>query len=538
MAVTGTRRLTGVAILAAVLVLAAVVLPGCGGVAAPTNRANTPERSVVSEQLRPLAKALRAAFVSGGGRGFFVEGEPRTSGAMDLYQTAWWAAAAPSKWRSRLARRTVGTWARQSLYLLPGASGVQYGSLDQISLALQLVTLLHVGYSKGRVQSELERLYSQANSTGAKVTALSVIARLWGEMNARLPGRFEREILRDADAILSGQGEWSTGTVIAVLSALPRGWAVQHRGPLRTRLRRIMQATSTTGGQGLALSVRRGLTGALKAVGMRWRISCSKPFLRSLQKAEADPHMVDLAEANGCGHFPPPPMSSLGWPTQWSVSQSLASSVDGYRLAMAIGTANDYRKQLATEVKQVWLPGYMNGSEAEHGPATLGDLYLLRSLLRVRIDLPRPALPKHWTLSTDLVLLPAALLAGYRGALPSKLALIGHSGVTYGVVLHLIFLYTRAQSAQRDAEASLRALHWDNGVVVGSNALWWTLLADWVRHASVSPGELRRAGLCDASLNCVSQRAGQRNPQPWLQVAGAVAALEEAAAYSIPSPYL
>ena len=127
-----------------VILLAAVLLSGCGGATAPASARSTttPERSVVIEQLHPLAKALRTAFVSGGAQGFFVEGQPSTSDAMDLYQTAWWALAAPNAWRARLDRRTVGAWAMGSLYLRPGASGAQYGSLAQISLALQLVTLL------------------------------------------------------------------------------------------------------------------------------------------------------------------------------------------------------------------------------------------------------------------------------------------------------------------------------------------------------------------------------------------------------------
>lgn len=537
MTTSGSRRLIGVAILGAALVL---TLAGCGGLTAPTSSPTTPQRSLANNELRPLTAPLRDAFASGGALGFFVEGDPSTSDAMDLYQTAWWAAAAPSDWRTRLARRRVGAWARDALYLRRGASGAPYGSLDQVSLALQLVTLLHVAYEKGRVQSELEKLYLQAKNTGAAVTALSVMARLSEEMDVPLPGRFERVVIRDAGAILSGRGGGSTGNVLAVLSALPSSWATRHQGPLRVKLKQIIVSTSAADDVAQALSVRSGLLRVLQDVRLRWRIGCSHQFVRALREPGVDPHLVALAEANGCGHFTPPPMSPLGWPTQWSVSQSLASSVDGYRLAIAIGTAEDYRQRLVMELKRVWLPEYLRGSDAERGPAALIGLYLLRSLLRVHIVLPRPVLPQHWTLSatTGLLFVPALLLSGDEHALPSEAAVAGRSGVTYADILHFIFLCDHSRSVQRDAVASLRGLRWNQGVVVGPNALWETILADWAKQSWVSPIELHRAGLCDATLHCFSQRSGQRNLQPWLQVAGAVAALEEPAAYSIPSPYL
>jgi hypothetical protein len=559
-------RRWGVGLLA---VLAGLTVAGCTGTPSAGLRTSVGGATARFDgRARAAAQdLLTSSWASNGSVGFFVEAADPMA-AMSLYNTRWWLDIYTGEHRAipaDLDSRQVGAWVTSVLSRhTTGVDADQLPVIERLDDGMAILARLHEPLDRSTVLRALNglrrgvRYRSGAGKTpdwGDTFLALSLYRRLGVSAPALVRAAAAAQV---RDALHDRTAADLLGRIVPALASLSAGPRVAAGPALGDELRWIAGKLATI--SPLArVSVAAALAPVLARAGLpHWPTAeiCADLDLSSAGVAAStgsapDPQLTDNALALGCAaHQVVPPWTPLGWPSRDAIDMSLPASVDGLRVAAAVGSAAQYAPFVGRELNQVWAPSL--GRQDDPSIAAAADT-LARELRRrpaapasrpavltaVRSADPRAATPE---LLLGLLTFPRGL-DGARSTTPPKRTSRASdaSDLTLAIADELRFRLTRNPSLHATALRLLRPLALPSSLYALATAdhasLFATVFGNWITGRPLPLAALRHAGSCGATAWPSCTDGDPATTVPALQIAAAAAVLDHPAPAGYPFAY-
>jgi hypothetical protein len=316
-----------------------------------------------------------------------------------------------------------------------------------------------------------------------------------------------------------------------VLASLTPGGVHRHHAALRREVRWIDAKLRSLPALE-RLTVLDRLHALRTQLGMRTAptsLSCKLPTGPGLA---GDPQVLATAIELGCtGHATVAPFTPVGWPSDMAVSNSLAASVDGVRVAASLGVVDQYRSELNAELTKTWLP-----ATAADDPQLI-DVALIANLLGANVELPAGSSGQKPSLDDgSLFGFVARQITAQAPASDPNIALSPVTGLRSAMEYQLLYVSTGNGRYHQQALTDIEPLRRDGGLFGGDDgsvpSFSATVLGSWISGAHLPATSLKAAGICTGPDTCSDDHVRE----PKLAVAGMSAALASPATDVFPMP--
>lgn len=339
--------------------------------------------------------------------------------------------------------------------------------------------------------------------------------------------------------------------IVPVLSSLSGSVPPEQAGQLGNTLNWIQSQLFTL--PVLArMSIATSLRPLIASLGQPWwraaeicpGLDISLAGVSAVKAARPDPQLTAEALSLGCiERQQVPAWSPSGWPNVQTVSASLPASVDGMRVAVAIGATSRYMSALQRQFRLVWVPAL--GAHPSEPAAVAADL--MARLLGLPPVVTRSASQIADALATDTPNTLSELLLGLvthpngitqttgqaTAAAASTSASGSAGGSGSGPLAEAVVdeLKARLAHAPDDHVAALALLNTLQAgpdlyalTPAGSPSLTATIIAAWIRRTPLPSAALHVAGICRSEYSCTYGTPPTATAPP-LQTAAAAAVL-------------